>query len=109
MSDTKESKAKRKPVSKRPITAKFREELDAIARKAAGKDAIVRRIKMCHTPKFHRYEFLATENGHVINLNIDGLAAHVMPESSSTVKNWRKAQARREKKAEAKLAAKDAK
>src|SRR5206468_3068005 len=84
-------KAAVKAGDKRAITPKFREELDSIARKCAGKDALDRRLKLCHSPKYHRYEFWGTANGNVVNLSIDGLKAHLMEESSNTVKGWRRA------------------
>jgi len=40
-----------------------------------------------------------------VNLSIDGLKAHLMEESSNTVKGWRKTMKEREKAAEAKIAA----
>jgi hypothetical protein len=98
-------KAAVKASDKPAITPKLREELDSIARKCAGKDALDRRLKLCHSPKYHRYEFWGTANGNVVNLSIDGLKAHLMPESSNTVKGWRKTMKEREKAAEAKIAA----
>jgi hypothetical protein len=98
-------KAAVKADDKRSITPKFREELDAIARKAAGKDALDRRLKLCHSPKYHRYEFWGTANGNVVNLSIDGLKAHLMPQDSNTVKGWKKTLREREEAAEAKIAA----
>lgn len=86
------------------ITPKVREELDAIVRKAAGKSAVDRRLKSCLNPKWHRYEFFGLANGNVVNLNIEAKTAELMDEKRKTVKDWRRLQARKEKRAEAKLA-----
>ena len=40
-------------------------------RKAAGKDAVDRRLKSCLNPKWHRYEFWGTAKGSVVNLNVE--------------------------------------
>lgn len=86
------------------ITPKVREELDSIVRKAAGKDAVDRRLKSCLNPKWHRYEFWGTAKGSVVNLNVEAKTAELMDEKRKTVKDWRRLQAREEKRAEAKLA-----
>ena len=86
------------------ITEKIREELDAVVRKAAGKDAVDRRLKSCLNQKWHRYEFFGTEGGNVVHLNIEAKTAKLMDEKCKTVKDWRRLQAREQKRAEAKLA-----
>lgn len=86
------------------ITPKVREELDTIARTAAGKDAIDRRLKSCLNPKWHRYEFWGTAKGNVVNLNVEAKTAELMDEKCKTVRDWRRLQSREEKRAEAKLA-----
>lgn len=86
------------------ITPKVREELDLIVRKAAGKDAVDRRIKSCLNSKWHRYEFWGTAKGNVVNLNVETKTAELMDEKCKTVKDWRRLQVREEKRAEAKLA-----
>lgn len=86
------------------VTPKVREALDAISRKAAGKDALDRRLKSCLNPKWHRYEFWGTAKGNVVNLNIEAKTAELLDEKCKTVKDWRRLQAREKKRAEAKLA-----
>jgi hypothetical protein len=85
------------------ITPKVREELDSIVRKAAGKDSVDQRVKSCLNPKWHRYEFWGTAKGNVVNLNVEAKTAELMDEKCKTVKDWRRLQARKEKRAEAKL------
>jgi hypothetical protein len=94
-----------KPYDKAPITEELREKLDRLVRATAGKDAVENRLKLCHSPKYHRYEFWGTANGNVVNLSIDGMKAHLMPQDSNTVKGWKKTLREREKAAEAKIAA----
>jgi hypothetical protein len=105
--ESKPKAAKRKavkPSEKAPITKDLREKLDRLLRATAGKDAVENRLKLCHSPKYHRYEFWGTANGNVVNVSIDGMKAHLMPQDSNTVKGWKKTLREREK-AEAKIAA----
>jgi outer membrane translocation and assembly module TamA len=106
--ESKPKAAKRKAVKrydKAPITEELREKLDRLVRATAGKDAVENRLKLCHSPKYHRYEFWGCASGNVVNLSIDGLKAHLMPQDSNTVKGWKKTLREREKAAEAKIAA----
>lgn len=90
--------------TKHAISAKEQEALDRVIRAAAGKDAIDRCIKSSLNPKWARYQFWGTAKGNVVNCNVDAGMAKLMPESSTTVKKWRRQQARELKAAEAKLA-----
>ena len=90
--------------TKHAISEKEQEALDRVIRAAAGKDAIDRCIKSSLNPKWARYQFWGTAKGSVVNCNVDAGTAKLMPESSTTVKKWRRQQARELKAAEAKLA-----
>lgn len=89
--------------SKYALAEKEQESLDRKIRAAAGKDAVDRCIKSSLNPKWARYQFWGTAKGNVVNCNVDAGTAKLMPESSTTVKKWRRQQARKLKAAEAKL------
>lgn len=90
--------------SKYSLSEKEQGPLDRKIRAAAGNDAVDRCIKSSLNPKWARYQFWGTAKGNVVNCNVDAGTAKLMPESSTTVKKWRRQQARELKAAEARLA-----
>ena len=97
MSDKKKaSKPGKKPVSQAQI--------DDLIRKYKGKNAVeCDCLKSCLNPKYSRYLFVGLSDG-VLHLNLEKMTGHMLPANSKTAKDWRARQARKTKRAEAKLA-----
>lgn len=97
--------AKRGKESKYSLTPAQQRKGDEAMNKVRGKGAVERKLKSSLNPKYAVYQFWGLSDGNVCHINYgEEVTAHLMPEKSSTVKNWRRLQARELKRAEAKLA-----
>jgi hypothetical protein len=94
-------KTEAKPAAKKPVS---QAAIDDLIRKHKGKNAVeCDCLKSCVNPKYARYLFVGLSDG-VLHLNLEAMAAHMLPANSKTAKDWRARQARAAKRAEAKLA-----
>src|ERR1700687_4680436 len=97
---SKATKAKRMELSEQKWAA-----IDRVAREAAGKAAIEKKLKSSLNPKFHRYAFFGCSDGSVVNVNIDAepMTARKLDEKLHTVKKWHRQRANGLKRDEAKV------
>src|SRR5882762_3299091 len=77
--------------------------VDELVRKTIGKRAVEALHKSSTNPKYARYQMHGLSDGTICHVNIDAMTAHVLEEGHS-VKAWQKRQARKAKRAEAKVA-----
>ena len=77
--------------------------IDELIRKSKGKSAVESvNIGSCKNPKYSRYQFVGLSCG-VLHLNLEEMTAHMLPAVSKTAKAWKKRQAAKLKRDEAKL------
>ena len=76
--------------------------VDELVRKTIGKRAVEALHKSSTNPKWTRYQMWGLSDGTVCHVNVDAMSAHLLEEGHS-VKSWQKRQARKAKRAEAKM------
>ena len=78
--------------------------VDELVRKTIGKRAVEKQLfKSSTNPKWTRYQMYGLSDGTICHVNLDAMKAHVL-DKGSCVKSWRKRQADRLKRDEAKVA-----